>query len=123
MPFRDHFTVSNMMPLDDSNSRSETSGRRVWLNFLPNIDLGHLLTMIGFAAALTVQWNAMDKRITIIEQQQQQINAQYSESKADQKQTLQEVRSDIRTVKDTLQTISQTMAVAQYQLSQQKGGK
>lgn len=113
MSFQDHFKVSDVMPLE---SEKAERGKKIWLNLLPNIDLGHMLTMIGFAAALTVQWNSMDRRITIIEEQQKVLMAQYGESKSDQKMTLAEVRGDVKQVKDALTEIKNFMAITQYRL-------
>jgi hypothetical protein len=115
MSFSDHFKVSDIMPLENTSTER---GKKIWLNLLPNVDLGHLLTMIGFTAALVVQWNSMDRRITIIEEQQKVLMAQYTESKSDQKATLNEVRGDVKAVKEALGDIKSVMALTQYRLEQ-----
>lgn len=109
------------MPLDAERQSDPT--KRVWVNFLPNIDFGHLLTMIGFTGALIVQWNAMDKRITIIEEQLKVVSAQYQDARADNKGTLNEVRIDVKQVKESLTSIQSALAIAQYKLDNQPGQK
>lgn len=114
MSFKDHFKLSDMTPLE--GTKQIDPSKRVWVNFLPNIDFGHLLTMIGFTAALVVQWNAMDKRITIIEEQLKVVSSQYAEARADNRGTLNEVRGDVKNVKESLGEIKSTLALTQYRL-------
>lgn len=42
-----------------------SSSRRNW--FDPTINLGHVLTFSGMAAALFLSWNQMDKRVAAME--------------------------------------------------------
>lgn len=121
MSFKDHFQISDLMTIPDQNQHDPN--KKVWVNFLPNIDFGHLLTMIGFTGALLVQWNAMDKRITIIEEQLKVVSAQYAEARSDNKGTLNEVRTDVKMVKDSLNDIKSAMAITQYRLELQTGKK
>lgn len=92
-----HFKVTDTVP------RKTPDGRKVWVNFIPNIDLGHLLTMVGFAAAMATTWNIQDRRITVIEQRQE----------ASQKQ-LEDVRADLKEIKATLAQVQQILAVQAY---------
>ncbi len=82
MSFKDHFQVSDNMPLPADPQQQ----KKVWVNFLPNIDLGHMLTMIGFGVAFFAQWNMMDQRITKAEMVNQQQEAVISEVKGDIKE-------------------------------------
>lgn len=76
-----HFQVT-----DNQQLPGQTPVKKVWVNFLPNIDLGHVITMISFLAAIGAQWNIMDRKITIVEQRSAQQDAQVVEIKADLKE-------------------------------------
>lgn len=99
-----HLTVT-----DTVTPKRNTDGRKVWVNFIPNIDLGHLLTMVGFAAAMATTWNIQDRRITITEQKLTAAEQQTAE-----------MRLDIKEMKRTLEQVQQTLAVAAYITSQGK---
>lgn len=91
----EHFKITDTMPL------STPSAKKVWVNFLPNIDLGHLLTMIGFGVAFFAQWNVMDQRITRAEMENQQQNA-----------VINEVKGDIKEIKTVVLNIQLQQAAA-----------
>lgn len=80
-----HFQVTDNASL---MTQDGTPNKKVWINFLPNIDLGHLLTMVGFAVAMFVQWNIMDQRVTRAEMQNSQ-----------QDQSLKDIKDDIKEIK------------------------
>lgn len=112
MTFKDHFEVSNRTPLIE-----ETKGK--WVRLLPNIDLGHLLTMGGFAIALTVQWGAMDKRITIVEEQQKAITATLLDNRSIYNADSKERTADVKEIKELITQLRTTVAVTNYKIDQQ----
>lgn len=101
----EHFKVSDTMPL------ATPEARKVWVNFVPNVDLGHILTMVSFASALAVTWNLQDRRITVAEQKQAASEAQ-----------LAEVKSVVKDIQMTLTQIQITLAV-QGTLNNTRPGK
>ncbi len=98
-----HFRVTDTMPLEPS-----PDAKKVWFNFVPNVDLGHLLTMFAFSIGFATQWNIQDKRITVAEQKLLQVEAQVSEFKGDMKE-----------IKRSLAQIEATLAVQQFMNTQQ----
>lgn len=92
-----HLAVTDTLP------RKTPEGRKVWVNFIPNIDLGHILTMIGFAAATVTIWNVQDRRITVVEQKQEATQQQ-----------IQDMRADLKEIKTTLNQVQQAIAVQSY---------
>lgn len=105
MAIRDHFMVSDVAPLE---ARGRDPNKKVWVNWLPNIDLGHVLTMATFVGALIVNWNIMDRRITVIEQKLANSEVQTAEFK-----------SDVKEIKASLGDIKSTLAVQTFINSQQ----
>lgn len=100
----DHFKVSDMVPLGANMEPSPHS--KVWVNFLPNISLGNILTIVSFAGLVIAGWNAFDKRLSIVEERQN--NSAIANS---------EVKSDVRDIKSTLQKIDNAISVQQFQLT------
>ena len=48
---------------------SDTPPIKPKFSFDPTINLGHVLTFIGFMVAGLMAWNTLDKRITVVETQ------------------------------------------------------
>jgi precorrin isomerase len=68
------------------------------IRFDGTINLGHVLTMVTFIAAGAVGWNAMDKRITVLEEArmvQQQIDKRQDEDRGEMKKTVREDMKEI----------------------------
>jgi hypothetical protein len=68
------------------------------IRFDGTINLGHILTVLTFCGAGAVGWNAMDKRITVLEEArvvQQQIDKRQDDDRNDMKRT---VREDMREI-------------------------
>jgi len=75
------------------------------VRFDRTINLGHILTFLGFIGTMLVGYNAMDKRITIVEEIQRQQpfrdHAQ-DEQRRDLKQSTSEIRRGIEKLNDKL---------------------
>lgn len=97
MAMKDHFKVSDMQSLEET-MESRSQSKKVWVNFLPNIDLGHMLTMISFAVAMATTYNIQTTRITILEQN---LNSQ-KEQVAEIKAYVKEINAQILQVQITL---------------------
>lgn len=75
--------------------------------FDPTINLGHVLTFVGFMLAGFGAWTTLDKRVTIIEERvsyQAQIDraqdAKLNESMTTIKEALTDIRSNINRITD-----------------------
>jgi Tfp pilus assembly protein PilN len=101
-----HITVTDTVP------RKTPEGRKVWVNFIPNIDLGHMLTMVSFAAGLAAMWNIQDRRITVVEQKAVSVEQQS-----------QELKTDVKEIKAALVQIQTTLAVQTYITNANAGKK
>lgn len=78
----------------------EPGRKRVWVNFKPDIDLGHVVATVSFLGALFTYAQNFDRRMTILEQKQITSDAQSAETKA-----------DIKEIKKTVTEIGTTLAV------------
>ena len=79
------------------------------VRFDRTINLGHILTFLGFIGTMLVGYNAMDKRLTIIEEVQRQQPSrdraqddQRREMADDLKQSTAEIRHGIEKLNDKL---------------------
>lgn len=77
----DHFKVTDSAELEPMQR-----SKKLWVNFKPDIDLGHLIAMLTFLGGLALQWQAMDRRVTIVEQKQAVTAEQTAETKTDIKE-------------------------------------
>lgn len=91
----EHFQVTDSALLEP-NSR-----KKLWVNFKPDIDLGHLIAAFTFLGGLGLQWQAVDRRITILEQRQTVTAEQNAET-----------RADLKEIKATINTIGKDLAVS-----------
>lgn len=41
------------------------------IRFDPTVNLGHILTFVGFLVAIFVSWSTLDKRVTMLEESKQ----------------------------------------------------
>jgi hypothetical protein len=68
------------------------------IRFDGTINLGHLITVAAFLGAGVVGWNAMDKRVTVLEEArivQRQIDRRQDEEFTDYKRTIREDMKEI----------------------------
>lgn len=114
MTFKDHFKVSDHMPITDESP----DRKRVWVNFIPNIDFGHLLTMIAFAGGMVGIYNNMDKRLTIVEEQNKQLISAMTDGRQVTRDTINSVQSDVRQIKEGLIQMQSDMRLTVYKLEQ-----
>ena len=91
----DRFKITDTGDLHDGSTR-----KKVWVNFKPDIDLGHLIATASFLGGLFLYAQSFDRRVTIIEQKQEVSASQISEIKA-----------DIKEIKATVNTIGKDLAV------------
>jgi hypothetical protein len=96
-------TDSDSTPLDAITS----SPRRV--RYDPTVNLGHILTLLAMLAAGTAAWNAMDRRLTVLEearvvQKERDISQDISsrERMFDLQQTLNKIDGRLDKISDRL---------------------
>lgn len=82
--------------------------KRVWVNFKPDIDLGHVIAACTFLGGLFLYAQGFDRRLTIIEQKGEANSAQATEMK-----------SDIKEIKKAVNEIGTNLAV-QNAINQQR---
>lgn len=80
------------------------------VSFDPTINLGHVLTFIGFIVSGFTAYNALDKRVTVIESQTAAIVERTRDQDVRLKDTLTEIKGDVkelqRSVNDAVRTLS-----------------
>lgn len=77
---------------------------RKW-KFDPTINLGHIITFIGFLATVAVGWTTLDKRVLVLEEArntQAQIDRHQDQSAQQQMQYIRETLSEIKRSVDKL---------------------
>lgn len=89
----------------------QTPHKKPYINFVPNIDLGHLIAMLTFLGGLFLQWNVMDRRLTVAEEQLKQATAQSTELKAQNRENYLELKVDVKEIKQTIGSVQQTLAI------------
>lgn len=82
-----------------------------WIHFDRRIDLGHLIAMMTFIGGLFLQWNIMDKRVTLAEEKLAQTTNTQQEIKSNNRDNYLELKIDVKEIKQTLSAVQQTLAV------------
>ena len=98
-------STSDFTPLADSGHRA----RRV--TFDPTINLGHVLTFAGFLITGFSAYSALDKRVTLVEQQAAVVVEHSREQDGRVKETLREIRSDLKDLQRSVNDVSRTLTV------------
>jgi len=76
------------------------------LNFDPTINLGHLLTFVGFIVTIIIGWSTLDKRVVILEESrkaQASIDAA-QDARSDEK--FSDIKEALRDIKQTAEKIN-----------------
>ena len=91
----------------DGQDRRAEHGHRGGAKFDATINLGHVLTFVGFVIAGFTAWSTLDKRLTVIEERatfQSQIDraqdAKLVESMTQIKESLSDIKADINRITD-----------------------
>lgn len=83
------------------------------LIFDPTINLGHVLTFIGFIAAGFGAYSTLDKRLTIQEEKTSAAESRLKEQQAIVKESLQEIRADVKEVQRSINDVNRTLTQQQ----------
>ena len=83
--------------------------RRV--GFDPTINLGHILTFVGFVVMGFGAWQTLDKRITLTELQNQTEELRAVEANARMVESLKELKNDVKDVQRSVSDVNRTLAI------------
>jgi hypothetical protein len=72
------------------------------LSFDPTINLGHILTTIAMAVAVMTSYSLLDKRVGVLEEKAAAGYASRIEQRQDEKQSLNELKSDVKELQRTV---------------------
>ena len=76
-----------------------TEDKKTGIRFDPTINLGHILTFVGFLVAIFTAWTTLDKRVVALEEAkktQQQIDRTQDQILNQQMQHIRETLNDLR---------------------------
>ena len=80
------------------------------LTFDPTINAGHILTFISMVVAVTVSYSLLDKRVGVQEERSNAAIIQAADKQAEQKESLREIKSDIKDLQRSVNEISRAVA-------------
>lgn len=83
------------------------------IQFDKTINLGHVISMIMFLAAISVQWNMVDKRITVLEESRTIQRERDAAQDAAAREKAQEIKETLRDVKSGIEKISDRLSLPQ----------
>ena len=76
-----------------------TEDKKTNIRFDPTINLGHILTFVGFLMAIFTAWTTLDKRVVVLEEAlktQQQIDRAQDQMLSQQMQYIRDMLNDLR---------------------------
>ena len=78
--------------------------------FDPTINLGHVLTFMGFMVAGFSAYSTLDKRVTLIESQLVTSSVHIRDQDSRLKETLSDIRADVKDLQRTVNFVSRTVS-------------
>jgi len=88
----------------------ESSGSRKRVQFDPTINLGHILTFVGFMLAGFGAWGNIDKRLTLTEVQSVAVVERTADQDKRMNEALRELKADVKDVQRAVNDINRTLA-------------
>lgn len=79
------------------------------VRFDPTINLGHILTFVGFMLAGFGAWGNIDKRLTLTEVQSSAVLERTTEQDKRMNEALRELKSDVKDVQRAVNDINRTL--------------
>jgi len=80
------------------------------LTFDPTINAGHILTFISMVVAVMVSYSFLDKRVGVLEERSNTAISQAADRQTEQKESLREIKSDIKDLQRSVNEISRAVA-------------
>lgn len=78
--------------------------------FDPTINLGHVLTFVGFLVTGFSAYSTLDKRVTIIESQSAAVVERSREQDSRLKETLSEIKSDVKDLQRSVNDVNRNLS-------------
>ena len=82
--------------------------RRV--SFDPTINLGHVLTFVGFITAGFTTYSTLDKRLTVVETHAAQGIERSREQDGRMKETLGEIKTDVKELQRSVNDVNRSLS-------------
>ena len=79
------------------------------VRFDKTINLGHVLTMVGFLLATLIQWNMMDKRVVVLEESRLTQRERDTSQDTNTREKAQEVKDALRELKTSVEKLGDRM--------------
>lgn len=96
-----------MSTSDFANIDAARTRRRV--SFDPTVNLGHVLTFVGFLLTGFSAYSALDKRVTVVESQTAVVVERTREQDARLKDTLTEIKQDLKELQRTVHDVGRNL--------------
>lgn len=80
------------------------------VKFDPTINLGHVLTFASMVAAVMASYTLLDKRVGVLEERSNAAIVQATDRQTEQKESLREIKSDIKDLQRSVNEISRAVA-------------
>ena len=80
------------------------------VKFDPTITLGHVLTFASMVAAVMASYALLDKRVGVLEERSNAALAQAADRQIEQKESLHEIKADIKDLQRSVNEISRAVA-------------
>ena len=80
------------------------------VKFDPTINLGHVLTFASMVVAVMASYALLDKRVGVLEERSNAAIAQATDRQVEQKESLREIKSDIKDLQRSVNEISRAVS-------------
>lgn len=90
----------------------EQTHHRRRVAFDPTINLGHVLTFVGFLVTGFSAYSALDKRVTLIESQSATVVERTREQDVRLKDTLAEIKGDVKELQRSVNDVNRNLSSA-----------
>ena len=97
------------MSSSDFTPLADGTHHRKRVAFDPTINLGHVLTFVGFLVTGFSAYSALDKRVAVIELQAATVVERSREQDARIKDTLVEIKDDVKDMQRSLQDVNRNL--------------
>lgn len=67
---------------------------------------------------MVIQWNANDRRLTVVEEQAKQSTSMLTESRQQSRDSIRDVQGDVKEIKAAVNAMQAQLAVQGYQMQQ-----
>lgn len=80
------------------------------VKFDPTINLGHILTFAAMVIGVMSSYSLLDKRVGVLEERSNQAMTQAADKVAEQKESLKEIKTDVKDLQRSVNEISRLLA-------------